>query len=65
MLWTLALGWAVIYADRTCLYPLLAVIAESLGISSVQAGALTSAYFFFYVAMQIPAGILGDRHGLS
>ncbi|MDF2500982.1 MAG: gudP [Anaerosporomusa subterranea] len=65
MLWTLALGWAVIYADRTCLYPLLAVIADDLGISSAQAGALTSAYFLFYVAMQIPAGILGDRLGLK
>jgi MFS family permease len=65
MLWTLALGWAVIYADRTCLYPLLAVIAGQLGISSAQAGSLTSAYFLFYVAMQIPAGILGDRFGLK
>lgn len=65
MLWALTLGWAVIYADRTCMYPLLAIISEELGISSAQAGALTSAYFFFYVAMQIPAGILGDRFGLK
>ena len=65
MLWALTLGWAVIYADRTCMYPLLAIISEALGISSAQAGALTSAYFFFYVAMQIPAGILGDRFGLK
>lgn len=65
MLWSLTLGWAVIYADRTCLYPLLTVIAQELGISSTQAGALTSAYFFLYVAMQIPAGVLGDRFGLK
>lgn len=65
MLWVLTLGWAVIYADRTCLYPLLAIIADSLGITSAQAGALTSIYFFFYVIMQIPAGILGDRYGLK
>lgn len=65
MLWALALGWAVIYADRTSMYPLLAVISEHLGISSAQAGSLTSIYFFFYVAMQIPAGILGDRYGLK
>lgn len=65
MLWTLAVGWAIIYADRTAMYPLLAVIAGQLGITSTQAGALTSAYFFLYVLMQIPAGILGDRYGLK
>ena len=65
MLWALTLGWAIIYADRTCLYPLLAIIADSLNISSAQAGLLTSIYFFFYVAMQIPAGVLGDRYGLK
>lgn len=65
MLWALTLGWAVIYANRTSMYPLLAIIAENLGISSAQAGGITSVYFFFYVAMQIPAGILGDRYGLK
>jgi MFS family permease len=65
MLTTLMLGWMVLYADRTCLYPLLAVIAKNLSLSSAQAGSLTSAYFITYVAMQIPAGIIGDRIGLK
>ncbi len=37
MIVVLILGWAVLYADRTALYPLLSVIAETLGISSAQA----------------------------
>lgn len=65
MLTALALGWAVIYADRTCLYPLLVVIAAQLELTSTQVGVLTSTYFFFYVFMQIPAGLLGDRYGLK
>ncbi len=65
MLTALALGWAVVYADRTCLYPLLVVIAAQLELSSAQLGVLTSTYFFFYVCMQIPAGLLGDRYGLK
>ncbi|MCR4442375.1 MAG: MFS transporter [Peptococcaceae bacterium] len=63
MLAALVLGWAVIYADRTCLYPLLSVIAQEIGLTSTQAGALTSAYFLLYVIMQIPAGVIGDLVG--
>lgn len=62
---SLVLGWAVIYANRTCLYPLLAVIASQLDLNSAQAGLVTSIYFIFYVIMQIPAGIAGDRFGLK
>lgn len=65
MLTALTLGWAIIYADRTCLYPLLIVIAAQLGLTSVQLGSLTSTYFLFYVLMQIPAGLLGDKYGLK
>jgi predicted MFS family arabinose efflux permease len=57
----LILGWAVLYADRTALYPLLSVIADSLGISSASAGAITSAYFLLYVLPQIPSGFAADR----
>ena len=64
MLSVLTLGWAVIYADRTCLYPLLPALAAGLGLTSAQAGTLTGIYFLFYVLMQIPAGIAGDRFGL-
>ena len=65
MLKALTLGWAIIYADRTCLYPLLVVIAANLELTSVQLGTLSSIYFLFYVFMQIPAGLLGDKYGLK
>lgn len=65
MLFVLILGWAILYADRTCLYPLLSVIGEDLALTSAQTGALTSAYFLFYVLMQIPTGFVGDRVGLK
>lgn len=65
MLPALTLGWAVIYANRTCLYPLLSVIAADLSLSSTRAGTITSVYFILYVLMQIPAGILGDKWGLK
>jgi MFS family permease len=60
---SLVLGWAFIYASRTCLYPLFPVIAEALGITSAQTGFLSSVYFIFYVVLQIPAGLLMDRLG--
>jgi len=65
MLGAFTLGWAVIYANRTSMYPLLSVIAADLGLSSTQAGFMTSSYFFLYVLMQIPAGVAGDRFGLK
>lgn len=64
MLFVLIIGWAIIYADRTSMYPLLSVIGEQMNLSSAQTGALTSTYFLFYVALQIPSGIIGDRVGL-
>ncbi len=64
MLAALTLGWAVIYADRTSMYPLLSVIAEQYSLSSAQVGTVTSIYFLFYVLMQVPAGIIGDKYGL-
>ncbi len=63
MIIALILGWAVLYADRTALYPLLSIIAEALDISSARAGAISSAYFLFYVLLQIPSGFAADRWG--
>lgn len=63
MIASLVLGWASIYASRTCLYPLFPVIAADLGVTSAQTGLLSSIYFIFYVALQIPAGFLMDRLG--
>lgn len=59
------IGWAVIYADRTALYPMLSVIGEEFHLTGAQTGAITSAYFLCYVALQIPAGIWGDKYGLK
>ncbi|MHB1005484.1 MAG: MFS transporter [Chloroflexota bacterium] len=53
------------YADRTNLYPMLPIIAGEFGLSSAQAGAITSTYFIIYTLMQIPPGVLGDRIGLK
>ncbi len=44
---------------------MLLVIADDFGISSAQAGALTSAYFLIYTMMQLPTGVIGDRVGLK
>ncbi|HHY36458.1 MAG TPA: MFS transporter [Firmicutes bacterium] len=52
------------YADRTVLYPMLKVIAEDFNLSGTATGFITSTYFSLYVAMQVPAGMLGDRLGL-
>jgi MFS family permease len=57
------LGWMVVYADRTALYPMLPVIGKQFGLTATQTGAITSAYFLCYVLMQIPSGILADRIG--
>lgn len=65
MLGAFAAGWAVIYADRTALYPLLSVIAGEFALSSTAAGLLTSTYFLLYLVLQIPAGMAGDRWGLK
>jgi len=58
-------GWAVIYADRTVLYPLLTVIAREFGLSGLQTGWISGAYFTLYVAAMLPAGLLAERLGLK
>lgn len=58
-------GWAVIYADRTVLYPLLTVIAREFGLSGVQTGLITAAYFTLYVSAQLASGLLAERFGLK
>lgn len=63
MLAALCLGWTVIYLNRTALYPLLPFMLADMSLSAAQAGAIGSAYFIFYVLLQIPAGMLGDAFG--
>lgn len=62
---SLALGWTVIYLDRSLMFPLLPVMAREFQLTDAQRGAIVSAYFITYVAMQIPSGVLGDRLGLK
>lgn len=65
MILLLAAGWAVIYANRTVIYPLLSVIAVQFSLSSADVGLLTGSYFFTYLLLQIPSGMLGDRFGMK
>ena len=65
MLMLLAAGWALTYANRTVIYPLLSIIAAEYSLSSADAGLLTGVYFLTYLLLQIPAGILGDRFGMK
>lgn len=60
---SLCLGWTLLYADRTVLYPLLSVIGEDFNLTGAQIGSITSSYFIVYVAMQIPSGVLADKVG--
>ncbi len=59
----LSLGWVFIYLDRVLILPLLPIVGHEFGIGDTLRGLIVSAYFVFYVGMQIPAGILGDRYG--
>jgi predicted MFS family arabinose efflux permease len=65
MLLLLATGWTVVYANRTVIFPLLSIIAAQFSLSSADAGLLTGVYFFAYLILQIPAGMLGDRFGMK
>jgi MFS family permease len=58
-----AMGWAMVFVNRTALYPLLSVIQGEFSLSATRAGLITSSYYFFYVVLQIPAGMAGDRFG--
>jgi MFS family permease len=64
MLFLLAAGWLLTYANRTVLYPLLSIIAADYSLSSADVGLLTGSYFFTYLLLQVPTGILGDRFGM-
>ena len=58
-------GWAMVYADRTTLYPLLRVVQQDLGITGAQAGWITGIYFLMYAPMHAVGGIIGDWLGLK
>lgn len=60
-----SLGWVVVYADRTVLYPMLPLVGQEFQLTGAEMGAITSAYFLFYTAAQLISGMLGDRFGLK
>ena len=68
-IWTIVvlfgLGWAMVFFNRTALYPLLPILQEEFSLSATKAGTLPSAYYFFYVLFQIPVGLFGDKIGLK
>lgn len=62
--WALVVfGWVGNYMVRMAFSPLLPLVMAEFGLSHAGAGFLFSVFFYGYMAMQIPAGFLGDRFG--
>jgi MFS family permease len=63
-IWSVILfGWLMIYTTRMVLSPCLVPIMGEFNLSHAEAGFLFTAYFYAYLAMNLPAGYLGDRFG--
>jgi MFS family permease len=63
-IWALLVyAWVSNYLVRMALGPLLPPIMDELGLAYARAGFLSAAFFLGYMAMQFPAGFLGDRFG--
>src|SRR5438093_12557782 len=64
LVWLLFIfAWAANFVIRTGFSALLPSIIVELQLSYTRAGLLASAFFYAYVLMQIPSGLLGDRFG--
>ncbi len=64
LIWGLLVyAWIANYLIRMALSALLPPIMEEFRLTYAQAGFLSSALFYAYAAMQLPAGLLGDRLG--
>ncbi|MBI4609759.1 MAG: MFS transporter [Candidatus Rokubacteria bacterium] len=64
LVWALIVyAWVANYLIRMALSPLLPLIMAELSLSYTKAGLLATAFFYAYLAMQLPAGLLGDRLG--
>ncbi|MFQ5520079.1 MAG: MFS transporter, partial [Candidatus Methylomirabilia bacterium] len=64
LVWALLVyAWVANYMVRMALSSLLPPIMAELSLSHTQAGLLLTAFFYAYMAMQLPAGALGDRLG--
>jgi MFS family permease len=59
----LIFAWAANFVIRIGFSALLPSIIDELQLSYTRAGLLASAFFYAYVIMQIPSGLLGDRFG--
>ena len=56
-------GWIGNYVVRMAFSPLLEAVRDEFALSHAQAGFVFSIFFYGYLAMQVPAGLLGDRLG--
>src|SRR2546425_7815681 len=64
LVWLLFIfAWAANFVIRIGFSALLPSIIDELQLSYTRAGLLASAFFYAYVIMQIPSGLLGDRWG--
>ncbi len=64
LIWSLLVyAWIANYMVRMALSSLLPPIMTELSLSYTRAGLLATAFFYAYMAMQLPAGFLGDRLG--
>src|SRR2546427_6870915 len=64
LVWLLFIfAWAANFVIRIGFSALLPSIIDELQLSYTRAGMLASAFFYAYVIMQIPSGLLGDRWG--
>jgi len=58
-------GWAIVYMDRTILYPLIPLVKEDLGLTATQAGWIMGIYFLMYAPTQGVGGIIADWFGVK
>ena len=64
VVWLLLIfAWATNFVIRVGFSALLPSIITELQLSYARAGLLASAFFYAYVLMQLPAGLLGDDGG--
>ncbi|MGK3126398.1 MFS transporter [Candidatus Pantoea formicae] len=58
----LCLGWVVIWIYRSMLTPIYPQVMQTLDLhSNQQIGIIASIYFFAYVLLQVPAGMISDK----
>ena len=64
VVWVLLIfAWAANFVIRIGFSALLPPIIDEFQLSYTRAGLLASAFFYAYVLMQLPSGLLGDRFG--